>query len=1164
MAGTFNVLDLEQFVREYMKEYIKKSQPDMDTSENSAFDDIFVKPMISILQPIFPILTNVELKSNLKYSEFLTDDEIEDIGENNYAVYRNTGSTATALQTFGFSRVPETGITIPQGVIVSTSDGLLYSTSYSSTYSRSEMQKSYNATTQTYDISTYVTASEIGSSYNVGENTITICQTAFSDYLAYTTNAVPATGGSDSEDIESYVYRCLTYYANQHLGTRAGYERALKQKAEQLTDIKIIGYQDVGMERDTIEVIDRDKDNKIIYLSSESDPNVKYSRTMERHIGGCVDIYVRGSEYAVETISPSTNSNIICIDGPIEESSISLKDEKNRMVDYEIGYLRDGKSNGADVAPEFNEKNVDVIKSYVRDDFSSQTKTEKMFGVGEEGLTTAEDTFQTYSWEEDSDSSQKYYYTVGRKNTLAKDNLCTAVYKIADEKDGICISDFSIVFAVNTNCCSSITDGAKVYAGKIKSGEETKWDEIDNKLVISKALVEYENYIHRYSYTLKGDQERALFKNEKYNAIKVEFVYIENAIDPAPPVGLTSVELRINNTSDEEIKDIKDEAEKIAKAIKTSNIFSAKSGSTKINPSCLMPGEYNLAKELSVAVSEGESSSTYTFSKISYKLSKEAEGLIDEGYDVISLKDDILKINFRKMNYLNFYIDATFYEGADYTFTCRFYLTAVKDDTVKNISSYPWWAEKGIIYIKQYYNTPTKVTVSYNLTDYGDSNSKKTVQAMKNTYTVGYDRRVSELKAPLSNSLLSISYKEDGEAWTNERVNDWCDKIYTALGVNVDSIIGRRTQGNSEKDEAFRIALSSERDFIDNAKLLRYRLDMSRILKDGEVDDDGYGSEHVLHKYDEYYKDSSQEKIYVTFEDESCRSLKNIFQWLPNTSNSSSTSEDYTGLAMQYSYNNTLHNVQTSMFTDDDRIITADVLVKEAFRTPVNVAMKIYVKNGAELTSTMRAQIRAAVNQLFSDAGINGRVEQSDIVGQLYTDPTTSGFVEYVRLALDAFYIVDEKNINEEVENKNDGDYIKADEKSYLYLNKMVIETLSEADSENATNNRALKRIFSIGGLPLTSISEQNYYCIDGSRFLIPGTPVYNSMYDAVALDRDDNKIYGTIRVVSVDGYQDERTIVSRDAIYTLTFEFEANSSYEDSYDKFYQTTKVYSGAEDI
>ena len=300
----------------------------MDTSENSAFDDIFIKPMISILQPIFPILTNVELKSNLKYSEFLTDDEIEDIGENNYAVYRNTGSTATALQTFGFSRVPETGITIPQGVIVSTSDGLLYSTSYSSTYSRSEMQKSYNATTQTYDISTYVTASEIGSSYNVGENTITICQTAFSDYLAYTTNAVPATGGSDSEDIESYVYRCLTYYANQHLGTRAGYERALKQKAEQLTDIKIIGYQDVGMERDTIEVIDRDKDNKIIYLSSESDPNVKYSRTMERHIGGCVDIYVRGSEYAVETLSPSANSNIICIDGPIEEQYIIKRREK--------------------------------------------------------------------------------------------------------------------------------------------------------------------------------------------------------------------------------------------------------------------------------------------------------------------------------------------------------------------------------------------------------------------------------------------------------------------------------------------------------------------------------------------------------------------------------------------------------------------------------------------------------------------------------------------------------------------------------------------------------------------------------------------------------------------------------------------------------------------
>ena len=81
-----NVLDFENFIRQFMSEQIKKTQPDMDTGENSSFDDIFVKPMVAIVQQIMQSVSLIEYRTNLKYADMLTDDQLNDIGVNNYAV----------------------------------------------------------------------------------------------------------------------------------------------------------------------------------------------------------------------------------------------------------------------------------------------------------------------------------------------------------------------------------------------------------------------------------------------------------------------------------------------------------------------------------------------------------------------------------------------------------------------------------------------------------------------------------------------------------------------------------------------------------------------------------------------------------------------------------------------------------------------------------------------------------------------------------------------------------------------------------------------------------------------------------------------------------------------------------------------------------------------
>lgn len=917
MAGTFNVMDLEQFIREYMKEYIKKSQPDMDISENSAFDDIFIKPMVSIMKPLIPLITNTELKSSLKFAPYLTDEEIEDIGVNNYAVYRDTGATATTLQTFGFSRVPERGITIPQGVIVSTSSGLMFTTTYSTTYSKTEMQKSFNAATQTYDVTCFVTANGLGSTYNVGENMINICQTTFSEYLVYTTNKNAVTNGSDNEDTDSYISKCLTYYVNQHLGTKPGYTRDLMQKAKQLTDIKVIGYKDKGMERDVVEIVEKDIDNKTVF----TDPidGYRYAVTRSKHIGGCVDIYVRGSEYAVETLNIPINSNILCLNGPIDSSTLNITETIGTItqpIDYSIGY---------------------------------------------------------------------------------------------------------------------ITDPTK---------------------------------------------EMSSYEGENPSNIEI-------------PEG----------TSDDVKAKIEEEIDNICKQITFDKIF--KSEKPKSNLSFL-PGVYDLIESIDNASVTTIGFTPGVFGPVS--VSSSAVNISNVWGSETNQKFTIEMKIFCK------------YEDVEYSFTKSFLAAAVKDETINTISSYDKWADTAIVFINKYYSKPSDISVSYTLLD------KDAPQNIIQTYKIGYDRKAIELKSPLSESLLSIYYRDGEDDWTNKDFNDWADKLDNCKFENISNIV--KASGDDE----------DERDLTSLIRLLRYRLSLNRIIEGDEIDDDGLNSSHDVHKFDSYYKDSSQEKIFVTLENGTdAKNFENIFQLLPNTS---ASSEAY-GLSVQYSYNNTLHTVQTSMFEDDDRIITADVLVKEANRTPVNVAMRINIKNGAELTSTMRAQIQAAVSQLFSDAGINGRIEQSDIVGKLYSDSTTSNFVEYVRLALDAFYVPED--VNAEIVNNNEGDYIKADETSYLYLNKMTIDTLSDS---SVRDTKQLKKLTQIANMPATSTI---------SGLIIEGEHILNHSFSAAAIDEDGDIVLGDAVIISVNGDNNfSETAVK--GVYDVCFEFIAEA---DGYAKFYANKKI-------
>lgn len=275
---TFNVSDFENFIRSYMSNQIKLKYPEIDTSLNSSFDDLYIKPNAQIFAPIINLVNNIELMSSLENPGDISEEDMDKIGVNNYGIERSTGSKATTTETFSFNRISEgTDTIIPEGVVVETLDGLQFKTTAKKSYTPAEMVAHYNPSTLTYDIDVDIEAFYTGKEYNVPEHQITLCTTKFNNFLTSVTNKKEVKNGVDKESNIDYADRLKKYYTTRYLGTRPGYEARIKEVSPEVQDVKVIGKDDPEMVRDKVTV------------------KVNESETKEINIGGKVDIYIRGS-----------------------------------------------------------------------------------------------------------------------------------------------------------------------------------------------------------------------------------------------------------------------------------------------------------------------------------------------------------------------------------------------------------------------------------------------------------------------------------------------------------------------------------------------------------------------------------------------------------------------------------------------------------------------------------------------------------------------------------------------------------------------------------------------------------------------------------------------------------------------------------------------------
>lgn len=334
-----DISNLDSMIRGYIVNVITQYYPDIDTSENSSFDDLYIKPLIEFSRPFIDSLSRLELKSNLANSEYLTESELDEIGEGNYFMSRKQGTAASTSITLTFSNLniedEDLVIKVPTGATFATGSGLEFQTQSTTVLRPDDLRNNYNKQRLVYEVDIPVVATGIGSKYNVFAGEIIYCKTYFSSSLVSSVNKNDVVDGRDKESNEDYVARMKEFYLSRQLGTAPGYSRFIMDLFEEINDVYVSGYKDDYMERDLVVI--RKKDVTEDIEDEEDGDKILF----KKHMGGAVDLYLKGCLYDENVKEVKLNNNIKILDCNMHE----LVDNENPKNSIKIFNLTDSTKN---------------------------------------------------------------------------------------------------------------------------------------------------------------------------------------------------------------------------------------------------------------------------------------------------------------------------------------------------------------------------------------------------------------------------------------------------------------------------------------------------------------------------------------------------------------------------------------------------------------------------------------------------------------------------------------------------------------------------------------------------------------------------------------------------------------------------------------------------
>ncbi len=316
MAEVIYIADMSQTVENYIESIINEHFPDVDTTQGSSTRDNVLNPIREVLVPFIEHLGEVELKMNLDNAEFMSESDLDEIGEGNHFISRREGNSSSGSVVLSFTSISDDEmLLIARGLVVSTDDGIQFQTTQDFRYSAEEALTHFNEETLMYEIKAPVGAVESGSMSDVASGKIRSLETPFHEGFHSVTNPFNTIGGTDQETNVEYAMRIRTSKIGQN-GNTSGYKRMVSENFPEVSDIYVSGKDDRFMERDLVRFFDKE------------------DKEFVGHMGGMVDIYIKGMKLDEGTLTLNCNTpNIELAHDTAVDSTIAIRRASDEHID---------------------------------------------------------------------------------------------------------------------------------------------------------------------------------------------------------------------------------------------------------------------------------------------------------------------------------------------------------------------------------------------------------------------------------------------------------------------------------------------------------------------------------------------------------------------------------------------------------------------------------------------------------------------------------------------------------------------------------------------------------------------------------------------------------------------------------------------------------------
>lgn len=219
--------------------------PTADVETGSVIRDIMVDPQSTQIEALSNEIDYVSnLNTFVKNAENISEEDLDEIGAN-YNVSRNLGNLSNGTITFRATVRPTQNIQIGNsdgsgGIRVktlTTEDGNTYEFVTTQTvYMTTDAH--YNENSQCYEVNAPISASSIGSNYNVGVGTITVLPQGIAG-ITGCYNYLPTSNGTDKESQTSYALNIQSAILGNSKNIESGID-SLLSSMENVSEVKTL------------------------------------------------------------------------------------------------------------------------------------------------------------------------------------------------------------------------------------------------------------------------------------------------------------------------------------------------------------------------------------------------------------------------------------------------------------------------------------------------------------------------------------------------------------------------------------------------------------------------------------------------------------------------------------------------------------------------------------------------------------------------------------------------------------------------------------------------------------------------------------------------------------------------------------------------------------